>query len=394
MTVDPLPVPAHLALLPNGFEDVLPQQAEHEAQVIERLIACFAGYGYARVKPPLLEFEETLFAGPGAKVAGQTFRLMDPVSQGMMGLRADITPQVARIATTRLRKAPRPLRLCYAGQVLRVSGTQLRAERQFAQAGVELIGAPSLKADAEMVLLAADALGSIGVSGLSIDLSLPPLVRDICLGLGMGAAQVDGLRDALDRKDAAAVAALAGSHQDLFGALLRAAGPAETALERLSALDMPPEASDRVQSLRAIVAEIRDTNPDLALTLDPVEHRGFEYQTGASFTLFAQGARGELGRGGRYMAPGAKGQGEPAAGFTLYMDSVLRALPHRPAPARVFIPAGMGAAGGIAALRAEGWIALRDLSETVVGEEQARAEARRLGCTHILTETGIVGLED
>ncbi len=133
------------ALLPAGFQDVLPPQAAQEAAVIERLIACFMGHGYERVKPPLLEFVETILAGAGAAVAQQTFRLMDPISQRMMGLRADMTPQVARIAATRLRKAPRPLRLCYGGQVLRIKGGQLRPERQFAQVGAELIGAASAR---------------------------------------------------------------------------------------------------------------------------------------------------------------------------------------------------------------------------------------------------------
>ena len=100
----------------------------------------FAAHGYQRVKPPLLEFEDSLLAGSGAAVAEQTFRLMDPDSQRMMGLRADTTPQVARIATTRLADAPRPLRLSYAGQCLRVRGTQLAPDRQIAQAGIELIG--------------------------------------------------------------------------------------------------------------------------------------------------------------------------------------------------------------------------------------------------------------
>src|SRR3546814_10608536 len=145
---------AERGLLPAGLQDVLPPLAAHESAVVERLIACFQAQGYERVKPPLLEFEEALLTGAGTAVASQTFRLMDPVSQRMMGLRADMTPQVARIATTRLKKAPRPLRLCYGGQVLQVRGSQLRPERQFAQAGVELIGAPEESADAEVVLLA------------------------------------------------------------------------------------------------------------------------------------------------------------------------------------------------------------------------------------------------
>ena len=137
MTDDPPPSPA---LLPAGLSDLLPPDAENEAASVAALMEVFASHGYERVKPPLLEFEDGLFAGAGAATADQTFRLMDPESQRMMGLRADTTPQVARIASTRLAAAPRPLRLSYAGQCLRVRGNQLAPERQIGQAGIELIG--------------------------------------------------------------------------------------------------------------------------------------------------------------------------------------------------------------------------------------------------------------
>ena len=139
-------------------------------------MAVFAGRGYERVKPPLLEFEDTLFAGSGAAVAEQTFRLMDPDSQRMMGLRADTTPQVARIAGTRLVNEPRPLRLSYAGQCLRVRGNQLAPDRQMAQAGIELIGTDFVAADAEIVLAGAEALHAAGLARFSFDLTLPTLI--------------------------------------------------------------------------------------------------------------------------------------------------------------------------------------------------------------------------
>ena len=143
--------------------------------MVERLMACFAAWGYERVKPPLIEFEDALLSGMGAAMASDTFRLMDPVSQRMMGVRADMTPQVGRIAASRLKGSARPLRLSYAGQVLRVKGEQMRPERQIGQAGVELIGIASAAADAEAVLLAAEALQQLGVTQLVVDLNAPTL---------------------------------------------------------------------------------------------------------------------------------------------------------------------------------------------------------------------------
>jgi len=380
---------AEKGLLPAGLQDVLPPLAAHESAVVERLIACFQAQGYDRVKPPMLEFEEALLTGAGAAVAGQTFRLMDPVSQRMMGLRADITPQVARIATTRLKKVPRPLRLSYAGQVLQVRGSQLRPERQFAQAGVELIGAPEETGDAEVVLLAIEALSAVGVQELSVDLNLPPLVGALAGGLGLAAEQVADLRLALDRKDATAVRDLAGSHDKLFQALLRAGGPAEKALAALAALELPPAAAGEVRRLAAVAGLIREAAPQARLTVDPVEHRGFEYQTGISFMLFAKGVRGELGRGGRYEAAGPNGNRESSTGFTLYLDSVLRALPS-PAPAqRVFLPFGTAPEEG-RRLRAEGWVTLAGLAAS--GDPVT--EARGLGCSHWLDDHGISEIKD
>ena len=377
------------ALLPAGLRDVLAPEAAHEAAIVERLIAAFEARGYERVKPPLMEFEEGLLSGAGAALAPETFRLMDPVSQRMMALRADTTPQVARIAGSRLAKAPRPLRLCYGGQVLRVRGGQLRPERQFGQVGAELIGCALPEADAEVLLAAAESALALGVASLSVDLNQPTLVTallEACLPEGPRRGL---LRGALDRKDAAAVAEQAGDAAALFLAMLDAAGPAEPALAALRALHLPEPAAAELALLAEVVALVQAAAPELEITLDPVEHRGFEYQTGTSFTLYARGVRGELGRGGRYRTefPGARP--EPATGFTLFMDSLLRALPDPERPERLFLPKGTAPARA-RALRAEGWIALAGLEPA----DDPRAEARRLACSHVLIDGAVEALED
>jgi ATP phosphoribosyltransferase regulatory subunit len=366
---------AELALLPEGLHDDLPPFAGHEARSIEHLVTQFEAHGYEQVKPPLIEFEESLLAGPGAGVARHMFRLMDPISQRMMGLRADMTTQVARIAATRLKDAPRPLRLCYAGQVLRVRGSQLRPERQYAQAGVELIGAEGVACDAEVVLLAAEALHALGVQGLSVDLTVPSLVPLLTQALGLDGAGAEAARQALDARDGAAIEALPAAVRQQLGDLMRAAGPAKSALERLADLDLPTPARASCDHLAALVDCLGKDNGGLTLTIDPGESRGFEYQTGVSFSLFADGVRGELGRGGRYPLE----SGESAIGFTLYLDSLMRAAPERAAPKRLYLP--FGAAGERARqLRAAGWATVQGLD----AEADVEAEARRLTCGHML----------
>jgi ATP phosphoribosyltransferase regulatory subunit len=385
----------HPALLPAGLRDILPPDAQIEADVVERLMAVLGGHGFERVKPPLVEFESSLLGGPGAAMAQDTFRLMDPISQRMVGIRADMTLQIARIATTRLIRQPRPLRLSYAGQVLRVSGTQLRPERQFGQVGAELIGSESALADAEMVSLAAEALGAVGVSGLSVDLTLPPLVPLILSELGVEARTAVALRAALDRKDAAAIDEIGGPEAKLLGQLMAAAGPVGRGLECMAKIGLPGGAGIEMAWLADIVEQIRAANPTLSLTIDPVENRGFEYHTGLSFTLFARGIRGELGRGGRYLAGGtgtapvkrAQIPPESATGFTLYTDTVLRAVAPPPPRARIYLPHGTAPEAG-RRLRDEGGTTVAGLTPA----DTPLDEARRLLCSHAWIDGGLVAL--
>jgi ATP phosphoribosyltransferase regulatory subunit len=370
---------ADQGLLPAGLSDVLAPDAAFEASVLERLLADFAAHGFDRVNPPLIEFEDSLLTGIGAGLAEQTFRLMDPVSQKMMGVRADMTPQVARIAARRLGGAPRPLRLSYAGQVLRVRGSQLRPERQFTQVGAELIGPDAAAADAEVIVMAATALANLGISDLSVDLGLPTLVAAVCSDTGNSNAQAQ-LRQALDRKDAAAVAELGGEAAVTLAAMLNAAGPAAETLEALGTLGLSGDAASGRNLLADVFERVSGALPSLAVTIDPVENRGFEYHTGVTFTFFAKGVRGELGSGGRYPAGG----GEAATGFTLFMDTVLRAMTPPDVKARVYLPAATDVEAA-AALRADGWTTVAELSAT----GDAVSEAVRLGCTHIL-ESGKV----
>ncbi|HEX9701446.1 MAG TPA: ATP phosphoribosyltransferase regulatory subunit [Rhodospirillales bacterium] len=369
---------AEKALLPAGMSDVLAPDAAFEAAALERLMTWFARHGYDRVKPPLIEFETGLLTGMGAGLGGQTFRLMDPVSQKMMGVRADITPQIARIARARLKHAPRPLRLGYAGDVLRVTGSQLRPERQFTQAGVELIGADAPAADAELIVMAAGALAELGVAGLSVDLGLPTLVPAILGSAGRTPELGTRLRQALDRKDGTAVSrlgkALGKDIQRTLAALLAAAGPAAETLAAINRLGLGRRAARERRALAEVVERVHQGAPGLMLTIDPVENRGFEYHTGVTFTFFARGVRGELGSGGRYMAGS-----EPATGLTLFMDTVLRALPRPKSPSRVYLPASTPAVQA-AKLRAAGWIAVGGLADGAAAEK----DARRLGCSHIL----------
>ena len=362
----------HQYLLPAGLKDGLPPDAAFEAAMVERLMASFAAWGYERVKPPLIEFEDALLSGMGEAMAAHTFRLMDPVSQRMLGVRADMTPQVGRIAASRLKGAPRPLRLSYAGQVLRVKGEQMRPERQIGQAGIELIGTESAAADAEALLLAAEALKQIGVAALVVDLNAPMLA--VSYLRESGAADPAPIIAALDRKDAAAVKELGGALGPTLQQLMNAIGAPPQALDRLAAIALTPGAAAQRDRLVEVAKLVQAAAPDLSLSIDPTDHRGFEYHTGVTFSLLGRGVAGEFGRGGRYVNQA----GEDATGFTLYLDTLSAALP-APKPARrILLPRSISHDAALR-LRQEGWVTVHALD----GGAEDEKEARRLGCSHL-----------
>ncbi len=375
-------LPPNPALLPAGLHDLLPPEAETEAATVHALMEAFTAHGYGRVKPPLVEFEDGLLAGAGSAMQDQTFRLMDPATHRMMGLRADMTPQVARIAGTRMAGHPRPLRLSYAGQCLMTRGMGLGGDRQVAQAGIELIGVDSPAADAEIVVLGAAALAAIGLHQVSFDLTLPPLAPTLLDEAGITGSARRALTHALDRKDAAAVAKHGGALARLLTDLLLVAGPAGPALDVLAAADLPPAAAALCARLRDTVLAIQAQAPGLRLTLDPIEFRGFRYHTGVCMTVFAPDRHEELGRGGRYVSGD-----EPATGLTLLPDALLRALPAGPARPRAFLPWG-APADQATRLRARGYATVPALA----GLTDPAAEARRLRCTHILRDGAAVPL--
>ena len=244
-----------------------------------------------------------------------------------------------------------------------------------AQAGVELIGHDSPEADAETVLVAAEALAAVGLIRVSFDLTLPMLVPSLLDDAGLTGPDRIVLARALDRKDAAAVTRHGGALAAVLTELLLAAGPADRALATLAEARLTNVAGALADRVAVTVAAIRAVAPDLRLTVDPVEFRGFRYETGVSVTVYAPGRHEELGRGGRYVC----GDGEPATGLTLYPDAILRVAPPRQARPRVFVP--FGADGEAASrLRAGGFATVAALAPAV----DDLAEARRLGCSHIL----------
>jgi ATP phosphoribosyltransferase regulatory subunit len=365
-------------LLPVGLHDRLPPEAEAASRLLHRVIVAIGANGYGRVAPPLAEFEETLVGRLKRMRAQDLLRFIDPVSQRMLALRPDITAQVGRIAVTTMGHAPRPLRLAYGGAVLKLRATQLRPEREMIQAGAELIGSDSVAAVIEILSVAIEALGVAGVTGITVDMTLPDLVETLSRSaLPIAPEHVDAVRDLLDAKDAGGLATLGA---EAYLPFITAAGPIDAALARLAALGLDAVLGSRLDAVRMIAAGLGDS---VTLTLDPTERHGFEYQNWIGFSLFGEGLSGELGRGGSYTIVHPDGREEAAVGFSLFLDPLVDAGLGQVAHRRLFIPLGSDT-GEARRLRGEGWTTIAALS--------ADDDAARLGCTHRLDGGGVVPL--
>ena len=343
------------SLLPTGFRDRLPPEADASARLVRAILDTAASYGYERVQAPLAEYEASLTGSLGTS-ARDLLRFVDPVSGETMAVRSDITGQIGRIAATRMGHHPRPVRLSYGGPVVKLRATQLRPEREMMQVGAELIGLDSVAAASEVLTVAIEGLRAAGVKDITVDLTMPDLIDAL-----NPKGDVTALKSALDAKDAGAVPAE-------FAPLIAAAGPLPDALSRMRDFDSDGKLTDRLDAIEAIAASLPQ---DIRITLDPTERHGFEYQSWFGFSLFSAQASGEIGRGGSYQIGD-----EPAVGFSAFIDPLIDAGLAQGERKRLFLPLGT-LPQKAASLRAEGWVAVAQLTDGDSAEAQI--------CTHVLS---------
>ena len=343
-------------VLPDHIADVLPSEARHIEEIRRDLLDMARCYGYELVMPPLLEHLESLLSGTGEALDLQTFKLVDQLSGRMMGLRADSTPQVARIDAHLLNRRG-VTRLCYCGPVLHTRPAVPHATREPLQFGAEIYGHSGLEADLEILTLALDALKSAQVGALTVDLADARIVDALLAPSGLSAAQQVLVHAALAAKDRSELAQLV-QHC-----------PAATAKGLLALVDLYGDASVLAQAKQALpdVPEIREALANLAwlaghldgvrVSFDLADLRGYAYYTGARFSVFAAGASDALARGGRYDEVGSVfGRKRPAVGFSLDVKVLASAAAVLPLRAAVRAPWGEAPAlrAAIAQLRQQG----------------------------------------
>ncbi|HEV8673200.1 MAG TPA: ATP phosphoribosyltransferase regulatory subunit [Methylomirabilota bacterium] len=319
--------------LPTGVKIYLPDEAARLRGLQERLMAVFRLWGFREVMTPTYEFFDVLAVGTDPALQERMFRFVDRETGRMLALRADVTPQIARIAATRLRDRPKPYRLAYRTNIFRYDEPRVGRQREFYQAGVELIGLDKPEADAEMIAMAIEGFRAAGLGRFQIDVGQVEFVRGVLDGLGVEREVVLGLRDALRRKDAPELQRQVSELQvssataDLLLALPTLHGRGTEVLTRAAVLAQNPRSERAVQSLSEVHRLLTAYGLAEAIMLDLGEVRGFDYYSGVNFEGYAEGYGAELCGGGRYDHMLARfGESCPATGFAFDVNRLILAL--------------------------------------------------------------------
>ena len=325
-------------VLPDHIADVLPSEARHIEELRRGLLDTARCYGYELVMPPLLEHLESLLTGTGEALGLQTFKLVDQLSGRSLGLRADTTPQVARIDAHLLNRKG-VTRLCYCGPVVHTRPDRPHATREPLQFGAEIYGHAGLEADLEALLLALHCLRVANVRDTTVDLADVRIVRSLLAGVTVDGSLLQAIHAALATKDAGELAFLArdfpvASREGLL-ALLQLYGDESILVEAEQALKRTPGVRELLSNLKLLASRLEGVR----VTFDLADLRGYAYYSGARFAIYAPGASDALVRGGRYDEVGAVfGRNRPAAGFSLDIKQVVGVVSPRPLKAAIRAP--------------------------------------------------------
>ena len=324
-------------LLPENIEDILPPRAQRIEGMRAKLLELFRVHGYQLVIPPMLEYLESLLTGTGHDLDLRTFKLVDQLSGRMMGLRADITPQVARI-DARLLDRKGVTRLCYAGSVLLTRPRGLDSTREPLQIGAEIYGHAGIESDLEIQTLLIEALAACGISGARLDIGHVAVFRAICRHGGLAAELESELYEALEGKDLPALRVVTQSMPEATREALLALPELYgdgTVLERARrVLPKYPEIDAALENLKVL-----SRSGSIPVSVDLADLRGYHYHSGVVFAAYAPGVASAVALGGRYDEIGrAFGRGRPATGFSMDLRDLARTAPHEAEAAAIRAP--------------------------------------------------------
>jgi ATP phosphoribosyltransferase regulatory subunit len=350
-------------LLPENIADVLPSEARKTEELRRRLLDHFRRYGYELVMPPMLEYVDSLMPFTDQDMDLRMFKLVDQLSGRTMGLRADMTTQVARIDAHLLNRSS-VTRLCYAGSVLHARPSGFHATREPLQIGAEIYGHAGLEADGEIQALALTSLRLAGLSEVTLDLSHAGILKGILDGDAIATKQQGAIVTLLRAKDVPALEALSASFSERVKNALRALPELHGDLSVLDRARKILPASAIVTRALDELALLAQSAGEVRVNIDLADLSGYQYESGAMFALYVAGLPNAVARGGRYDHLGeAFGRARPATGFSMDLREIARLLPSASPASAIRAPGGREPelTALIARLRAEGEIVIQSL---------------------------------
>ena len=373
-------------LLPLGFKDILENEANLQFEYGKKLITNFASWGFSFIEPPIIEYEKTLFDNKNKFLDKKTLSFLDPLTKERISLRPDITTQLARIAEDRLFGLPKPLRLCYFGDVFRADKPKLSSDRQFKQAGIEIIGSKDLFADIEVITLSLDSLKKINFKKISLDINAPIILEKIFDDFKISLSKRAELRKLVAKKNIKEILNFDKKLFDILKKIIDSSGPLKKNLKKIKNIKLGKNASLVMKDFIKICSLLLKINSeDYKISIDLLDHKGFEYYTGITFSIFCLNSSKEVCRGGRYLT--SKNKDAVGSTFLLNQFLLIKNIIKKNKK-RILISKNSIFENNLSKLRKKGWVRIQN-----IGDDNDKKIAKLHNCKFLYKNNKIKSLK-
>ena len=373
-------------LLPLGFKDILENEANLQFEYGKKLITNFASWGFSFIEPPIIEYEKTLFDNKNKFLDKKTLSFLDPLTKERISLRPDITTQLARIAEDRLFGLPKPLRLCYFGDVFRADKPKLSSDRQFKQAGIEIIGSKDLFADIEVITLSLDSLKKINFKKISLDINAPIILEKIFDDFKISLSKRAELRKLVAKKNIKEILNFDKKLFDILKKIIDSSGPLKKNLKKIKNIKLGKNASLVMKDFIKICSLLLKINSeDYKISIDLLDHKGFEYYTGITFSIFCLNSSKEVCRGGRYLT--SKNKDAVGSTFLLNQFLLIKNIIKKNKK-RILISKNSIFENNLSKLRKKGWVTIQ-----YIGDDNDKKIAKLHNCKFLYKNNKIKSLK-
>ena len=373
-------------LLPLGFKDILENEANLQFEYGKKLITNFASWGFSFIEPPIIEYEKTLFDNKNKFLDKKTLSFLDPLTKERISLRPDITTQLARIAEDRLFGLPKPLRLCYFGDVFSADKPKLSSDRQFKQAGIEIIGSKDLFADIEVITLSLDSLKKINFKKISLDINAPIILEKIFDDFKISLSKRAELRKLVAKKNIKEILNFDKKLFDILKKIIDSSGPLKKNLKKIKNIKLGKNASLVMKDFIKICSLLLKINSeDYKISIDLLDHKGFEYYTGITFSIFCLNSSKEVCRGGRYLT--SKNKDAVGSTFLLNQFLLIKNIIKKNKK-RILISKNSIFENNLSKLRKKGWVTIQN-----IGDDNDKKIAKLHNCKFLYKNNKIKSLK-